>query len=471
MSSVHKTDILVIGGGPGGYAAAFRAADLGKEVTLIEADNRLGGTCLLRGCIPSKALLHVAALIDESREAANWGVTFNEPEIDLPKLREWKNSTINRLANGLSSLVKQRKIKHIQGFAEFQSSSQVAVKGNADISRVEFVDAIIATGSRPVKPAAFALDSPRIIDSSGALELEDVPKRLLVVGGGIIGLELGTVYAALGSEVTVVEMTDGLLPGTDLDLVKPLATRLAHTFKAIHTATKVTHLEEVNDGIEVHCQGQGKQWVETYDRVLLSIGRRPNTDNIGLENTKIKPDERGFIPVDDQMRTQDPHIFAIGDAAPGPGLAHKAAHQGRIAAEVLAGHPSAFDNAIPSVVYTDPEIAWVGLTEIEARKQNRKVEIAKFPWAASGKAMTLGRTEGLTKLIIDPYTGRVLGVGIVGTRAGDLIAEGVLAIEMAAVVEDIAHSIHPHPTLSESIGIAGEIYLGSATDVYMPKKK
>jgi len=470
MPETHKTDLLVIGGGPGGYAAAFRAADLGQTVTLIEADNRLGGTCLLRGCIPSKALLHVAALIAETQEAQHWGVTFTEPKIDLPALREWKNGIISRLSNGLAGLVRQRKVHHIKGFAEFESSTRVVVKDNDDISHVEFNHAIIATGSRPVSIPMFAIDSPRVMDSSAALELDEIPKSLLVVGGGIIGLELSTVYAALGSEVTVVEMTDTLVPGADADLIKPLSARLNRDFKAIHTRTRVTHLVEVNNGIEVHYENNTQQFVETFDRVLLAIGRRPNTDKIAIENTKVERNERGFITVDTQMRTTDAHIFAIGDAVPGPGLAHKAAHEGHIAAEVLAGHDASFDRVVPSVVYTDPEVAWVGLTETEAKQKNRKVEVARFPWAASGKATSIGRTEGLTKIISDPYTHRVLGMGIAGPHAGDLIAEGVLAIEMAAVVEDIAHSIHPHPSLSESVGVAAEIQLGSATDVYMPKK-
>lgn len=470
MPETHKTDLLVIGGGPGGYAAAFRAADLGLTVTLIEADNRLGGTCLLRGCIPSKALLHVAALIAETQEAQHWGVTFAKPKIDLPALREWKNGIISRLSNGLSGLVRQRKVRHIQGFAEFESSTRVVVKNNDDVSHVEFNHAIIATGSRPVSIPLFAIDSPRVMDSSAALELDEVPKNLLVVGGGIIGLELSTVYAALGCDVTVVEMTDTLVPGADADLIKPLSARLNRDLKAIHTRTRVTHLVEVNNGIEVHYENNTQQFVETFDRVLLAIGRRPNTDKIAIENTKVERNERGFITVDTQMRTTDAHIFAIGDAVPGPGLAHKAAHEGHIAAEVLTGHDSSFDRVVPSVVYTDPEVAWVGLTETEAKQHNRKVEVARFPWAASGKATSIGRTEGLTKIISDPYTHRVLGMGIVGPHAGDLIAEGVLAIEMAAVVEDIAHSIHPHPSLSESVGVAAEIQLGSATDVYMPKK-
>ncbi|MBT3605893.1 MAG: dihydrolipoyl dehydrogenase [Candidatus Latescibacteria bacterium] len=470
MPETHKTDLLVIGGGPGGYAAAFRAADLGLSVTLIEADNRLGGTCLLHGCIPSKALLHVAALIAQTQEAQHWGVTFSEPKIDLPALREWKNGIISRLSNGLAGLVRQRKVHHIQGFAEFDSSTSVVVKNNDDVSRIEFGNAIIATGSRPVNIPLFAIDSPRVMNSSEALELDEVPKSLLVVGGGIIGLELGNVYSGLGSEVTVVEMTDALVPGADADLIKPLAARLNRDFKAIHTRTRVTHLEEVNNGIEVHYESNSQQFVETFDRVLLAIGRRPNTDNITIENTKVERNDRGFITVDAQMRTSDANIFAIGDAVPGPGLAHKAAHEGHVAAEVLAGHGAVFDKVVPSVVYTDPEVAWVGLTENEAKQDNRKVDVARFPWAASGKATSIGRTEGLTKIISDPHTHRVLGMGIVGPHAGDLLAEGVLAIEMAAVVEDIAHSIHPHPSLSETVGVAAEIQLGSATDVYMPKK-
>ena len=470
MAETHKTDLLVIGGGPGGYTAAFRAADLGLHVTLVNADDNLGGTCLLRGCIPSKALLHVAELITEASEARTYGLTFGDPKIDLDALRGWKNSIITRLSTGLSGLVRQRKVTHLTGYAQFENSQSASITGNEDIDHITFEHAIIATGSRPISLPIFALDTPRILDSTTALDLDEIPKSLLVVGGGIIGLELGSVYAALGSAVTVVEMTDTLLPGTDPDLIKPLETRLRQAFSAIHTRTRVTHIEEVNTGIEVHCEGGGSKISEIFDRVLLCIGRRPNTDNIGLENTDIEPDDRGFIEVDSQMRTNDPRLFAIGDAIPGPGLAHKAAHEGKIAAEVLAGEPVAFDALIPSVVYTDPEIAWVGLTEIDAREQNRKVDVVRFPWAALGKAHAIGRIEGQTKLIVDPYTQRVLGMGIVGPNAGDLIAEGALAIEMAAVTEDIAHTIHPHPSLAESIGIAADIHLGSATDVYMPKK-
>ncbi len=470
MAETHKTHLLVIGGGPGGYTAAFRAADLGLQVTLVEADDSLGGTCLLRGCIPSKALLHVAELITEAREARTFGLAFGDPKIDLDALRGWKNSIISRLSGGLAGLVRQRKVTHLTGYAQFESSQRASIAGHEDIDRVEFEHAIIATGSRPVVLPIFALDTPRILDSATALDLDEIPQRLLVVGGGIIGLELGSVYAALGSGVTVVEMTDNLLPGTDPDLVKPLESRLRQAFRAIYTGARVTHIEEVNTGIEVHYEGNVPKASETFDRVLICIGRRPNTDHIGLENTDIEPDDRGFIAVDPQMRTTDPRVFAIGDAVPGPGLAHKASHEGKIAAEVLAGEPAAFDAVIPSVVYTDPEIAWAGLTETDARAQNRKVDIVRFPWAASGKAHAIGRIEGQTKLIVDPYTQRVLGMGIVGPHAGDLIAEGVLAIEMAAVAEDIAHTVHPHPSLSESISLAAEIHLGSATDVYMPKK-
>lgn len=470
MAETHKTDLLVIGGGPGGYTAAFRAADLGLQVTLVNADDNLGGTCLLRGCIPSKALLHVAELITEASEARTYGLTFGDPKIDLDALRSWKDNIITRLSTGLSGLVRRRKVTHLTGYAQFENSQSASIAGNGDIDRVEFEYAIIATGSRPVVLPVFALDTPRILDSTTALDLDEIPKSLLVVGGGIIGLELGSVYAALGSAVTVVEMTDTLLPGTDPDLVKPLEIRLRQAFSAIHIRTRVTHIEEVNTGIEVHCEGDGSKISEIFDRVLLCIGRRPNTDNIGLENTDIEPNDHGFIEVDSQMRTNDPRLFAIGDAIPGPGLAHKAAHEGKIAAEILAGEPASFDALIPSVVYTDPEIAWVGLTETDAREQNRKIDIVRFPWAALGKAHAIGRIEGQTKLIVDPYTRRVLGMGIVGPNAGDLIAEGVLAIEMAAVAEDIAHTIHPHPSLAESIGIAADIHLGSATDVYMPKK-
>ena len=469
--TTHTTDILVIGGGPGGYAAAFRAADLGKQVTLVEADERLGGACLLRGCIPSKALLHAAGLIAESREAKEWGLTFQEPEIDLDALRKRKDSILDRLSGGLSGLCRQRSVDHIRGRATFESSQRVRLEGNDDLSGIDFNHAIVATGSRPATLPIFDLQSPRVLNSTSALELECVPESLLVIGGGYIGLELGTVYAELGSSVTVVEMTDGLLPGADRDLVKPLGNRVAKIFEAIHLNTRVTGIAEVENGIAVSFEGEAAPPEQTFDRILISIGRRPNSGGIGLENTQAEIDDRGFISVDAQQRTRDERILAVGDVAGEPGLAHKATHEGRIAAEVLAGEPAAFDNqAIPAVVFTDPELAWCGLTEIQAKAENLEVEVARFPWAASGRAATLGRSDGLTKLVVEPSTRRILGVGIVGPGAGELIAEGVLAVEMSAIADDLALSIHPHPTLSESIGIAAEIVLGTATDLYIPKK-
>ena len=471
MSTTHKTDLLVIGGGPGGYAAAFRAADLGMEVALVEADDRLGGTCLLRGCIPSKALLHAVGLIAASREAEDWGLSFQKPGLDLDRMRNWKDGIVGRLSRGLSGLCKKRKVTRIQGRAAFESSQRVRVEGSDPPAHIEFNHAIVATGSRPVTLPVFDIDSPRVLDSTSALELSDVPKRLLSVGGGIVGLELSTVYAELGSRVTVVEITDGLLPGTDRDLVRPLHGRMEKICEGIHLNTSVTALKETQKGIAVTFEGEIEKKQQTFDKLLLSVGRRPNSETLGLEHTRVEVDERGFIAVDAQMRTRDERIFAVGDVVEGPGLAHKAAHEGRIAAEVLAAEPAAFDHVVPAVVYTDPEVAWCGLTETRAKQENRRVEVARFPWAASGRAATLGRTEGLTKLVIDPETDRILGVGIVGLNAGELIAEGVLAVEMAAVAGDLAESIHPHPSLSESIGIAAEVYLGSATDLYIPKRK
>ena len=468
----HKTDILVIGGGPGGYAAAFRAADLGKQVTLVEAEDRLGGVCLLKGCIPSKAFLHAAGLIAEAREAKKWGIAFGKPEIDLEALRKWKDRILTRLSKGLEGLCKQREVAWIRGRAAFESSQRVHLDGNEDVSHIEFNHAILAVGSSPVAIPGLSLESPRLMDSTSALALEEIPEKLLIVGGGYIGLELGSVYSEFGSKVTVVEMTDGLLPGVDRDLVKPLYNRLNRQFKAILLNTRVIGMEEVRDGISVSFEEDAAESAQTFDRVLVSIGRRPNSRGIGLENTQVEIDDRGYVIVDAQQRTRDAHILAVGDIAPGPGLAHKAAHEGKVAAEVLAGEPSAFDSrAIPAVVFTDPEVAWCGLTEAQAVQEGRQIEVAQFPWAASGRAATLGRTDGLTKLVIDRIAHRVLGVGIVGPGAGELIAEGVLAVEMAAVAEDLALSIHPHPTLSESLGIAAEIYLGTATDLYIPKKR
>ena len=467
----HKTELLVIGGGPGGYAAAFRSADLGVRVTVVEADERLGGTCLLRGCIPSKALLHVASLISESREAAAYGLTFAEPEIDLDRMRKWKDGILTKLSRGLDALCKRRKVTRIRGRAAFEASNRVRVSGGEGVTRIDFVHAIVATGSRPAAPPVFSIDSPKILDSDRALELDDIPGRLLAVGGGIIGLELSTVYAQLGSRVTLVEITDGLLPGVDRDLVKPLQKRLEGILDGIHFNTAVAALEEDGSGVTASFEGDYRDGPQTFDNILLSTGRAPNTENLGLENTRVGLSDAGFIVVDSRMRTADSNIYALGDVVDGPGLAHKAAHQGKVAAEVIAGQPAAFDGVVPSVVYTDPEIAWCGLTETLAREQNRPVKIARYPWAASGRAATLGRTEGLTKLVFDPETRRILGAGIVGPNAGELIAEAVLGVEMAALAEDFAHTIHPHPSLSESLGIAAEIHLGTATDLYVPKRK
>ena len=469
MPTTHTTDILVIGGGPGGYAAAFRAADLGMNVTLVDNDERLGGTCLIRGCIPSKALLHLAALIDETREAEAWGLHFGRPEIDLDAIRSFKDGVVDKLTTGLAGLARQRKVTHIKGYAKFVSSKHVSVEDNAEFDGIDFKHAIIATGSRPTALPLFDLGS-RVMDSTSGLELEDVPERLLVVGGGYIGLELGSVYAELGSRVSVVEMTDGLLPGADRDLVAPLQKRLETRFEAIHLGTAVTKADLQGEKIHVTFENENGAIEEVFDKLLVSVGRRPNSENVGLENTGVELDDRGFIVADAQQRTSDPSIFAIGDVA-GGGLAHRASHEGKVAAEVLAGEPAEFDKVVPAVVFTNPEVAWVGLTETQARDEEKTIEVARFPWAASGRAATLGRSDGLTKLIVDPETERVLGVGIVGPGAGDLIAEGTLAIEMAAVATDVAETIHPHPTLSESVGIAAEVFVGTATDLYVPKKR
>ena len=468
----HKTDILVMGGGPGGYAAAFRAADLGFDVTIVDNDERLGGTCLLRGCIPSKALLHVAAVLSETREAEKLGITFGKPRIDLDRVRGFATGVIDKLTSGLSGLAQQRKVTHIRGRAEFGSSQRVKIQGSTEFDGVAFTYAIVATGSRPSHLPMFDLGSNRIMDSTAALELEEIPENLLVVGGGYIGLELGTVYAELGSTVSVVEMTDGLLPGADRDLVAPLQKRLGTLFDRLMLKTAVRKVVLRDDQVGVTLDAGGRDGVseQIYDRLLVSIGRTPNSDTIGLRNTNVERDERGFIVIDEQQRTTDDRIFAIGDVA-GGGLAHRAAHEGRVAAEVLAGHSSAFEKVVPAVVFTDPEIAWVGLTETEATAARRSVEVAKFPWAASGRAASLGRSDGLTKLILEPGTERVLGVGIVGPGAGDLIAEGTLAIEMAAVATDVAETVHPHPTLSESVGLAAEVFKGTVTDLYVPKRK
>lgn len=465
-------NIAIVGGGPGGYAAAFRAADLGMKVTLIDMELNPGGVCLYRGCIPSKALLHVAAVINESRHASTWGVSYSEPQIDLDKLRAFKDGVVKKLTGGLGQLSKQRGLTYIQGRASFVNSTTLKIeKTKGGEETLSFDRIIIATGSRPATIPTFP-QSPRIMDSTGGLNLENIPKTLLIVGGGYIGLEMGTVYAALGSKVSVVEMTPGLLPGADRDLMLPLQRRMAKVFAAIMLNTKVAAMKEEKDGIRVTFEGNEVQEKEQlFERVLVSVGRLPNSQVPGLDKTKVKVSERGFIDVNKQLQTADENIYAIGDVVGEPMLAHKASHEGLVAAEHIAGHKVAFEpNAIPAVVFTDPEIAWAGLTEAQAQKEGRDVVISKFPWGASGRAMTIDRTEGVTKLIIDPKTERILGVGICGPGAGEMISEGVLAIEMAALASDIKLTIHPHPTLSETIMEAAEAYFGQATHIYRPKK-
>ncbi len=470
------TQLVVIGGGPGGYAAAFRAADLGLQVTLVDLEPRLGGVCLLRGCIPSKALLHVAKVMAEAKHLDAWGVAFPPPTVNLDALRTAKEKVIATLSGGLKQISGKRNVQVVRARASFEDPQTLrleAVDGPPPTDdRIRFQHCILAAGSRPVRIPAFDLASPRVMDSTAALELPDVPESLLVVGGGYIGLEMGAVYAALGSRVSVVELTDGLLPGADHDLVRPLHKRLEQQFAAIHLNAKLLGLVDKGDSIEATFEAGGKTEVGRFGRVLLSVGRRPNTDHLGLENTKVELDPQGFIAVDPQRRTADPHILAIGDVTGQPMLAHKASREGKVAAETLAGQTSAFQpQAIPGVVFTDPEIAWAGLTETEARQQNRPIEVAQFPWAASGRAQSIGRTEGLTKWIVEPESGRLLGCGIVGAGAGDLISEAVLAIEMGASASDLAETIHPHPTLGETLAGAAEIYLGTATDLYRPKRR
>jgi dihydrolipoamide dehydrogenase len=472
MADTIDTQLVVLGGGPGGYAAAFLAADHGMQVTLIDARERPGGTCLHVGCIPSKAVLHAAKLITDARDAAHIGLTFAEPKIDINGVRGHWQKVVDTLSKNLVGLAKARKVKLVQGKGKFLDANTIEVEGGP---RVRFQQAIIATGSLPSKPPSFNLDSPRIMDSTGALKLEDVPSRLLVVGGGYIGLELGYVYAALGSQVTVVEMTEGLLPGVDRDLVKPLQDRLTKTklFKDILLKTKVTKVEEAKNAIKATLEASdGKNSEHTFERVLVSVGRRPNSRDIGLEKAGVEVDERGFVKVDAQRRTNVQHLFAIGDIAGEPMLAHKATYEARVAVEVLAGEPAVYDaRAVPAVVFTDPEIAWCGLTETEAQQQGKTVKVQKFPWTWSGRALTLGRTEGLTKLIIDPETERVLGLGIVGAGAGEMLGEGMLAIEMAGSARDVAMTMHAHPTLIETIGEAAEAYYGGTVHQMPPRTK
>jgi len=473
MSESTK-NLVVIGAGPGGYAAAFLAADLGMDVTVIDPEVNPGGVCLYRGCIPSKALLHVAKLLSETEEAKNWGIEYDKPKIDIDKLRSWKTSVVDKLTGGVGQLTRQRKINHIRGFARFLDNKTLEVTDmEGKKNKIVVENVIIATGSRPVEIPALQLNSPNVIDSTGALDLKDVPDRLLVIGGGYIGLEMGTVYSALGSKVTVVEMTPGLLPGADRDLVRVLEKRLTDKFESILLNTKVVEMKEVKQGIRVHFEGVNPDDKEhIFDKVLMTVGRIPNSENLGLEKTKVSVVERGFIKVGEQRRTDEPNIFAIGDVAGEPMLAHKASHEGHVAVEAIAGHKSVFEpRAIPAVVFTDPEIAWCGLTETDARAQNRQVKTLRFPWAASGRAMTMDRVDGLTKLLIDPESERILGMGIVGAGAGELIAEGVVAIEMAANATDLKMSIHPHPTLSETIMETAEMFFGTSTHVYRPRRK
>jgi dihydrolipoamide dehydrogenase len=473
MLDTSNLNIAVIGGGPGGYAAAFLAADLGMKVTLIDREQNPGGVCLYRGCIPSKALLHIAKLIDESRHAKNWGIEFGEPKIELDRLRSFKEGVVNKLTGGLGQVAKMRKVQYVRGDASFENSNTIRIaKNGTGEEKLSFNRIIIATGSRPAVIPSLKLDSPRMLDSTSALDLKEVPGTLLVIGGGYIGLELGTVYAALGSKVSVVEMTAGLLPGADRDLVLPLHKRLEKSFHSILLNTTVTAVKEEANGIRVCFDGKDvKEREKVFDKVLVSVGRKPNSEIPGLDRTQVRVGQRGFIQVNKQLQTDDPSIYAIGDVVGEPMLAHKASHEGRTAVEHIAGHKVAFEpNAIPAVVFTDPEIAWTGLTETQAASENREIKIAKFPWAASGRAVTIDRTEGMTKLVVDPATERVLGVGIVGAGAGELIAEGTLAIEMAALAKDVALTIHPHPTLSETVMQSAEVFFGTSTDLYRPKR-
>jgi dihydrolipoamide dehydrogenase len=475
MSDTITTQVAVLGGGPGGYAAAFAAADLGLKVALVETEPNPGGVCLYRGCIPSKTLLHVAKVISEAREGAEWGVKFSKPRIDLDTLRARKNAVVAKMTGGLGQLSKARNITYLQGRGSFEDSQTLKIVNEKSGAHqtLHTEHTILATGSRPATLPNLYLESDRLMNSSTALELEDIPKSLLVVGGGYIGLELGSVYAALGTKVTVVEMTPGLLPGADADLVKVLHGRMEESLHEVLLSTKVMEIAEVSNGLRVKLKpAKGRMRQRTFEKVLVSIGRKPNSSGIGLRNTKAEKDDKNFVKVDAQRRTSDPHIYAIGDVAGEPMLAHKASHEGRVAAEVIAGQKVAFEPAaIPAVVFTDPEVAWCGITESEAKAQDLNVDIARFPWGASGRATTIGRDDGLTKIISDPDSGRILGMGIVGSGAGELIGEGVLAVEMAATALDVGHSIHAHPTLSETLMESAEMIFGHGTHVYRPKKK
>lgn len=472
----EQYDLVVLGAGPGGYTAAFRAADIGQKVLLIERYAALGGVCLNVGCIPSKALLHTAAVIQETQEMAAHGVSFGEVKIDIDKLRGFKEEVIGKLTGGLSGLAKQRKVTVAHGVASFRSANtiQITDAGNASAAPriVGFTHAVIAAGSQSIRIPGFPYEDKRLMDSTGALELADIPNRMLVIGGGIIGLEMGCVYAGLGSQVTVVELSDGLMPGCDRDLVRPLEKRLRKDFENIFIGSKVTAMSSEEAGLKVSFEGGKAPTSDTFDRVLLAVGRSPNGSKIDADKAGVKVDERGFIAVDSQQRTNVPHIFAIGDIVGQPMLAHKATHEGKVAAEVSAGHKVYFDpKTIPSVAYTDPEVAWMGLTETEAKANGTPFEKAVFPWAASGRSLSMGRSEGLTKVLYDPETRQLIGTGMVGPNAGELIAEAVLALEMGADVEDISLTVHPHPTLSETFNFASEVAEGTVTDIYIPKKK
>jgi dihydrolipoamide dehydrogenase len=474
-SEKTSTELTIVGAGPGGYAAAFLAADLGMETTLIDPEPNPGGVCLYEGCIPSKALLHVAKVITDAREAAEWGVEFSGCTIHLEKVRSWKDGVVQKLTSGLKALIKNRKIDYGQGKARFLTPTSLSIEAPGKEGReISFQHCIVATGSRPATIPGLPVGTGRVMNSRDALNLEDIPGRLLVIGGGYIGLELGSVYAALGSQVTVVEIMPDLLPGVDRDLVGPLAKRLRERFQAILLNTRVASLEESSTGIRVSFEGKESpaDQPREFDRVLVSVGRKPNSGDLGLENTKVKMDESGFILVDGQRCTEEHTIYAIGDVAGQPMLAHKASHEGRTAVEAIAGKNVTFEpRAIPAVVFTDPEIAWCGLTETQAKAKGIDVEVARFPWSASGRAATLGRSEGVTKIILEPESERLLGVGICGSGAGEMIIEGVLAVEMGASGGDLSLTIHPHPTLSETMMEAGEVFFGTATHLFRPRKK
>jgi dihydrolipoamide dehydrogenase len=466
-----KTEIVVLGAGPGGYAAAFYAADLGKQVLLIERDKRLGGVCLNRGCIPSKALLHATHQITSARESDHRGITFVAPTVDLTKLRVWKESILTKLGAGVAQLAKMRNVQVIQGKAYFEGSQTLRVENEQGQQFVNFETAIVAVGSLPALPKAFDLGNPRIMTSTEALEIEDIPENLLVVGGGYIGMEMGTIYAALGSKITVVEALDNILAGADPDLARPVVAAARKAFKEIRLKARVNKMSTVGKQIKVEMEFDGKKVEELYDRVLVSVGRAANSADLGLENTKVVLDEKGFIKVNTKQQTDDPHIYAIGDIAGGILLAHKAHKEGRIAVEVINGEDSINEHIVmPAVVFTDPELAWCGLTEAEAKERGIKYEVSKFPWAASGRALSFDRTDGVTKMLIDPDSERVLGVGICGAGAGELIAEAVLAMEMGATAEDIALTVHPHPTLSETMMECAEAFYGHATHTIAKKR-